>query len=144
VTGNPVPPARPWWAEHHPALIHPSSGLGLAEATSLRVGIDTSPGRVVLTVGGELDLASAPVLRAAVAKLPDADEMIEMIVDLEQLAFMDSAGLHVLFGLHRRAAADGFTLALRGVRGQVAQALAVSGLADVFEIRDSGLDRFER
>ena len=49
---------------------------------------------------GELDLATAPTLEAAL----DGVEIAErLVLDLCGLSFIDSTGLHLLVALHRRA-----------------------------------------
>ena len=62
---------------------------------------ETSEGRFHrLTPIGELDLATAPLLENAFdAALTDEDaEMI--VVDLTELSFMDSTGIHLLIRMH--------------------------------------------
>lgn len=57
--------------------------------------------RCVLTVAGELDIATAPQLLAAVrdviAEAPDL-----LVMDLDEVTFLDSTGLGVLISAHRR------------------------------------------
>lgn len=66
---------------------------------------ETSEGGVRrLTPIGELDLATAPLLeRAFDVVFRDGDaEMI--VVDLTELSFMDSTGIHLLIRMHRACA----------------------------------------
>jgi len=65
----------------------------------------------VLRLIGELDLASAPVLRAEIAGLREAG-IRSLVVDLSGLAFMDSAGLHCILDFDSEARQDGFSIAL--------------------------------
>ena len=51
-------------------------------------------GTTVLTLHGELDLASADRLSARLAELRDRGEPV--LLDLDQLEFIDSSGLRVL------------------------------------------------
>src|SRR5436190_20955994 len=53
-----------------------------------------------LTLIGELDLATAPLLESAFDAVlgDDAAEMI--VVDLTELSFMDSTGIHLLLRMH--------------------------------------------
>jgi anti-sigma B factor antagonist len=50
-------------------------------------------GCCVLVLEGELDMAEAPTLDAALDACPDG---LPVIVDLSSLTFLDSSGLHVL------------------------------------------------
>jgi anti-sigma B factor antagonist/stage II sporulation protein AA (anti-sigma F factor antagonist) len=51
-----------------------------------------------LAVSGELDLCNAPRLRDAYAREDGSSELI--VVDLSQVSFMDSSGLHALLDIH--------------------------------------------
>ncbi|MEU1262116.1 hypothetical protein ACPC39_15495 [Streptomyces cellulosae] len=48
-----------------------------------------------ITVHGEIDYDTLPLLRAAAAALPQS--VTELVWDLEYARFMDVAGLHLLF-----------------------------------------------
>jgi anti-anti-sigma factor len=76
---------------------------------------------------GELDLASAALLRAS---LDDIGAPRSLVLDMRGLSFIDSTGLHLLTELHERAARDGIDLRL----------LAPPAPADT-PIRICGLDR---
>jgi anti-sigma B factor antagonist len=82
-----------------------------------------------LTPIGELDLATAPLLESAFdAAFRDEDaEMI--VVDLTELSFMDSAGIHLLIRMH--AACEGADR-LRVVNGSpsVDRLLDLTGVSD--------------
>ncbi len=62
----------------------------------------TTDGRwAVLTVSGELDLATAPALRECLGEVIDGG-VRHVVVDLRQVGFLDSIGLGVLVGAYRR------------------------------------------
>jgi anti-anti-sigma factor len=76
---------------------------------------------------GELDAATVEDLRSVLVPLVGSDGDIE--IDLSDLAFMDSSGLHVLL----RAAAglgDRGKLRIRGAVGNVRRLLDLSGVAE--------------
>jgi anti-sigma B factor antagonist len=50
---------------------------------------------LVLVVRGELDLSAAPLLDESLAMAADTDATA-IVVDLNRVSFMDSAGVHVL------------------------------------------------
>jgi anti-anti-sigma factor len=66
-------------------------------ATISKLQIDTNhiDGGVLLSVAGEIDMASAPELKEALAQLASKDGRVT--VDLDDVTFMDCAGLHVLY-----------------------------------------------
>jgi anti-anti-sigma factor len=68
-------------------------------------------GVVVAGVTGEIDVSNAAELERAIAGELD-DEAAGLVVDLAGLEFMDSSGVHLLFGLARRLAQRGLGFAL--------------------------------
>ena len=112
----------------------------------LNIDLKTESGgeTLVFKLRGSLDLATAPTVRAA---LTDATEKgnQHLIVDLTQLEFLDSTGLGVLIGAHRRAAERGGSFRLITSDGQIARLLNITGLIAVFavyhSIEDARADR---
>lgn len=96
----------------------------------------TSGRAITLTIHGELDLLSAPVLEQALGEVK-ALEVDLIILDLRELAFMDSTGLHLLVQAQQHAHDSGRSFAL--VRGgeQVQRLLDVTGVGDALTIVDS-------
>jgi anti-sigma B factor antagonist len=83
------------------------------------LAVRTSPVGTVVTVAGELDVATAPELERALA---DAEGQVT--VDLSATTFADPAALRVLLA----ARADGVQLRVRSRRdGQVARLFALTG-----------------
>ncbi|MBB4663573.1 STAS domain-containing protein [Conexibacter arvalis] len=84
----------------------------LGSTPSFDVAVDRRDGRLVAAPSGELDLATAPLLIAALRAHDDCDQLV---IDLRGLSFMDSSGLRLLVSEHDRAERGGYELAL--VRG---------------------------
>jgi anti-sigma B factor antagonist len=63
----------------------------------------------VLSISGELDLASAPLLQQHFLEAVQAHAG-EVVVDLEHATYIDSAGLGVLVSAHNRLMAGGGNL----------------------------------
>jgi anti-sigma B factor antagonist len=117
-----------------------SSGLTVRSVASLfpRFGCTLRDGGVDaawLRVTGELDIATAPQLAEM---LRQAEECYRRVVlDLRELTFMDSAGVHVIFDATLRATAAGRRLVL--VRGpsqvdRVCELTRVSASVEVVEL----------
>ncbi|HVN69552.1 MAG TPA: STAS domain-containing protein [Candidatus Binatia bacterium] len=102
-----------------------------------QLGIDLTTddgGRTLLfKLRGSLDLATSPTVRAA---FNDATEKgsRHLIVDLTQLEFLDSTGLGVLIGAHRRLAEHDGSLRLVVADGSIARLLNITGLIGVFAV----------
>ena len=85
----------------------------------------------VIAVSGELDLASADQLDKAIR---DAEESATgwIVIDLEDLTFMDSTGLSVLLHARRRASENGDRL--RFIRSRHEQVTRLLSLTDTTEL----------
>jgi anti-sigma B factor antagonist len=90
----------------------------------------------VLTVAGEVDLATAPQLQAKLVDLVD-DGVGGVVVDLTPVAFMDSTGLGVLLAAHRRAQAGGPAIRLVCPEGPVLRVLRLTGLVQILPVHSS-------
>jgi len=88
------------------------------------LSLDTrqSDGRTIVSVGGEIDVYTAPKLRDVISELV-AEGNYHLTIDLEKVDFLDSTGLGVLVGAYRRARQRGRSLVLTGVRQREARVL---------------------
>jgi anti-anti-sigma factor len=92
---------------------------------------------VVLTVGGEVDLATAPQLHAKLMDLAEIGEASSIMVDLTPVAFMDSTGLTVLLAAHQHAQAGGRSIRLICPAGPVRRVFRMTGAEQVLPIHSS-------
>src|SRR5438309_9156889 len=84
----------------------------------------------VLTVSGELDMASSPALDDVLGRI-DSSSRRRTILDLDGLEFMDVTGLRVLLRAHERVRKLGGHLILINVRNGVRRLLTLSGATDL-------------
>ena len=80
-----------------------------------RILTNESGSRVEIAIHGELDLATAPQLQAEFERVAALDGLELVVVDLRQLAFLDSTGLETILRLDANARARGAAVAV--VRG---------------------------
>lgn len=101
-----------------------------------RVEVHSQGRSSVITVSGELDLASSMALEEELVRVTESDAA-QVIVDLRELEFMDSTGLSTLVKAHQRAEEAGQRFAL--IRGpqQVQRLLTLTGVADRLELADA-------
>ena len=92
-------------------------------------------GHVVVALRGELDLADAADVTAALAEA--AARAPEIIVDLTALKFIDACGVAALADGRRQARRAGGDLLLAAPRLQVRKVLAITRLADAFSVHAS-------
>lgn len=83
----------------------------------LTVLVRHEPDYVLVTVAGEVDFASAAGLRERLFTLASAGR--PLVADLDRVSFIDAAGLGVLAGAARQAAAHGASLRVVCARRQV-------------------------
>jgi anti-sigma B factor antagonist len=88
---------------------------------------------VLLTVTGEVDSSTAPQLRE-VLDTAFAAGVPTLTVDLDAVTFLDSAGLCVLAGAHRRATEAGVALRVIASSRAVVRPLQITGLYDLLAV----------
>jgi anti-sigma B factor antagonist len=96
---------------------------------------------LVFKLRGSLDLATAPTVRAALAEATEKGGH-HLIVDLTQVEFLDSTGLGVLIGAHRRAAERGGSFRLVVSEAPISRLLNITGLIAVFAVYHSLEDAY--
>jgi anti-sigma B factor antagonist len=89
-------------------------------------------GHAVVALRGELDLADAAAVAAALTALAAREPGI--IVDLAGLEFIDCCGLGVLMCVMKRSRKGGGELYLAAPQQRVRTVLSLAGLIDVFSI----------
>jgi anti-anti-sigma factor len=89
----------------------------------------------VLTLFGELDVVSAPELERMLSEVLEQPHA-RVMLDLNGLRFVDSAGVSVLIKAKQRAESNGRTLVLRRPTEQLERVFSLVGLADWLEIED--------
>jgi anti-sigma B factor antagonist len=77
-------------------------------AEALDIEVRTERGVVIATIAGEIDISTVAQLRERLYEL--ADNGGTLIVDLNRVMFIDSAGLGALVGTARRVAGHGGSL----------------------------------
>lgn len=91
---------------------------------------------------GELDLHTAGQLRQVLRDLTSNGRR-DILLDLRELHFIDSAGLGVLVGGLRRTRGTGGSLALAAPHPRIMTVLDVGGLSGVFEMRAAPVWEFD-
>jgi anti-anti-sigma factor len=99
----------------------------------LALSVRRQDGYTVVTISGELDIASAPVLREQLLGLlrPGASRIV---IDLAEVTFCDASGLAVLVGASRRAGLLDGVVRLAAPAPLVATILRLTGLHSRFQI----------
>ena len=103
------------------------------ETPELRVRYDEDAARPGLAVAGELDIATAPLLRETLLRALDRDNVPDLLVDLSGVTFVDSSGLAVLLMAARRWAAEGRSFVVHEPSRAVSRIIDLTGVRAAFE-----------
>jgi anti-anti-sigma factor len=101
-------------------LLNEPAGLKIV----VRAGTTTT-----IEVHGEWDLAGLPAIRQAISRVMD-DRAECIVLDLSQVEFMDSTGLHAAIELTQRAAAQNQRLVIIPGPGPVQRMFEITGLLE--------------
>lgn len=107
-----------------PAETEHTSGL---RAQSITVGVERRGRAVVLTISGEVDALTAPRLADAIERVWVHEPEV-LVADLEQVAFLASAGLSVLLMAREHAARRGCELRVVAGNRETFRPLHLTGI----------------
>jgi anti-sigma B factor antagonist len=112
----------------------------MVEVKELSVDLSVSSSEqgalTVVHVGGEIDVYTAPLLREALDKQIAAGRN-DLVVDLENVTFMDSTGLGVLVGRLKLVRGQNGSLRIVSSQERILKVFKITGLDKVFHIHDS-------
>ena len=115
-------------AAAEPSGLSRDEDLGQSPAgdQALAIQVRHGPGYVLVMVAGEVDIVTATPLRERLSAL--AADGGQVVADLDQLSFIDAAGLGALAVAARQAAACGGRLHVVCARRQTRQLFRLTGL----------------
>ncbi len=90
-------------------------------------------GRTVLSVHGELDIATTSALRNRILAVL-SETSTSVIIDLSGVSFCDASGLTLLVGARRRAMMYGLSITLAAPRPHMSKLLRITQLDRVFTV----------
>jgi anti-anti-sigma factor len=105
--------------------------MGVAD--QLRIDVRREADRVVVRLEGELDLASAPLLQDAIEGV-DREASSTLVLDLQDLRFIDSTGLRTILWVRERCQDHAHEFAMTPGSDQVQRLFAISGAGEHLRI----------
>jgi len=93
-------------------------------------------GKTVISVGGEIDVYTAPKLRDEITSIV-GKSVYHIIIDMEAVEFLDSTGLGVLVGGLKKVRANDGSLELICNQERLLKIFRITGLSKVFVIHSS-------
>jgi len=110
--------------------------------SGLEIHEQLSEGRHTLMLGGELDMASAPVLHAAVTRIRQKGSAgASVTLDLSDLIFVDSTGLAEIILTSQLCDRDGYELSVIPGPRAVQRLFELTGLIDALPFTKPGETR---
>lgn len=110
-----------------------AANIGDARVAPLTVEASVKGQVTVLSVMGAIDLATVDTLEAAIEKVINSESSGALIVDLEHVDFLASAGIALLVATHQRIGEEpGFGIVADGP--VTARPLVLTGLDEVLRI----------
>ena len=105
--------------------------------------VDTRSGVARVALRGELDMATAPALEHHLEPFAN-DGVSAILLDLRELTFIDSSGLHALVRASERARVNGHRLILIGTRPSARRLFELTGTEHLLDDQDhiGALKRF--
>ena len=99
----------------------------------LRIDSSTHDDTSVLAVSGEIDIDTVDLLRSAVTDALQAG-VRDLIIDLNQVTYLDSAGLGMLVGTYKRLTAEEGSLTVRCCVPRILRLFTITRLTDLLRI----------
>ncbi len=99
----------------------------------LQIEVRYEKDRAVVSLRGELDLASAPLLQSEIQS-SQIVSAAALVLDLQELTFIDSTGLRVLLGAHKSSTERGQEFAVTRGSPQVQRLLSITGVGEHLRI----------
>ncbi len=105
----------------------------MAVQDQLLIDVRHDKDRVVLSMRGELDLASAPLLQAEIQS-SEVEAAAVLVLDLKELTFIDSTGLRVLLAAYEGSRERGQEFAVTQGSPQVQRLFSITGVGERLHI----------
>jgi anti-sigma B factor antagonist len=101
--------------------------------------LTSSDGTATISLAGELDATTAPVLRSLIDRVGD-DHADRLVLAMRDLTYMSSAGIRCLVFAHQ-AVTPGTEIVLLDVQPDVAEVIRLAGLDRAVTFAEGGVPR---
>lgn len=100
---------------------------------------------LIARLSGELDLHAAPVFRKAIDEaLEESPHLRNLILNLQEVTFVDSSGLGALLGRYRILQRRGGQMVAVSLQPRVRKLFEMSGLLKIIKVVDNESQALER
>ena len=101
----------------------------------MEIEFETVDGITVVTLFGELDSRTAPIVQDKLMDLPSPEARV--LLEMSGVNYISSAGLRALLMLYRRMANSDGRVALVGLTESIRDVMTVTGFLDFFAAYDT-------
>jgi anti-sigma B factor antagonist len=101
----------------------------------MEIEFETVDGIVVVTLFGELDSRTAPIVQEKLMGLPSPAARV--LLEMSGVNYISSAGLRALLMLYRRMANSDGRVALVGLTESIRDVMTITGFLDFFAAYDT-------
>src|SRR5690606_8484618 len=109
---------------------------GAEQGVSMSANIEHTHNAVIVRLIGELDHHNADRVRSQIEQAMRKEQVKHVVMDLQQLTFMDSSGIGVILGRYKQVKAKGGKLIICNANRSVNRLLELSGLFKIIERHD--------
>jgi anti-sigma B factor antagonist len=112
------------------------------EERAMHVNVSTLEDVTLVSLAGEIDASTAPAVQREILALATGNGM-RLLLDMNGVTFMSSAGLRMLLVTYRHLAASQGRVVLVGLSDDLAETMAITGFLNFFATRqtvDAGLE----
>lgn len=95
---------------------------------------------IIFYLQGELDQHTSTKIRATIEGEWNKKLVKNIILNMDQLSFMDSSGLGVILGRYKQVKNDGGQLVICSINRQVEKIIELSGLKKIIDFYDTEQD----
>jgi stage II sporulation protein AA (anti-sigma F factor antagonist) len=104
---------------------------------SLTVDLEVKQNVLCVRLAGELDHHTAENLRNQATAIIEKHQISHIILNLEQLSFMDSSGLGVILGRYKQIKNNGGEMVVCSISPAVKRLFEMSGLFKIIRLEES-------
>lgn len=103
----------------------------------LNVGVYVKGNILILRLKGELDAITVPDLRKRVTDYINAYKIIHLVINFENLDFLDSSGIGFIIGRYHQIKKTNGDITLCNIHSKLERLISISGLYKICIIRES-------
>ncbi len=110
----------------------------------MKLTTDMQSGIFIVRIVGELDLSSVSEFRETVDRVLNNQRSKYLLMNLEQLTFIDSSGLGAILGRYKKVNLLGGRILVTNVQPQITRIFELSGLLKILAVYPTEAEALEQ